>query len=131
LPPSRFYAIGEVIEPRERERYRNQPLHVDSIGRVTQHGHRFLDGVVRYTPDTSVFYEDYTDPWVLRDINPYSQQPEDWRYPQRIDVKKWVYIRSGIPVDGLAEAAPLPLYRYAVFEIPKSFFDTIRAHLQG
>lgn len=34
-------------------------------------------------------------------------------------------------VDGLAEAAAFPLYRLAVFELPKSFFEIIRARLQS
>jgi hypothetical protein len=91
--------------------------------------HRFLNGIVRYT-ETRVFYDDFTDPWVLSGINSYSEQHEDWKYPQRIDVREWEEKCAGVQVDGLAEAVAFPLYRLAVFVIPKSFFEIIRARLQ-
>jgi len=56
---------------------------------------------------------------------------EDWKYPQRIDVREWEYKCAGVQVDGLVEAVAFPLYRLAVFEIPESFFEIIRAHLQS
>jgi hypothetical protein len=132
LKPKTFYAVGEVIEPRTRSRHRDQPIHEDSIGRtVTEQTHRFLDGIVRYTPETTIFYEDFTDPWVLSGINSYSEQPEDWRYSQRIDVREWEHEGAGVQVDGLGEAVDFPLYRNAVFEIPETFFNIIRARLQA
>jgi hypothetical protein len=132
LPPKRFYAIGEVIEPRKRDRHRNQPIYEDSIERtMTEQTHRFLDGVVHYTHDASVFYEDFTDPWVLSGINQYSELQENWKYPQRIDVREWEYKGAGVPVDGLAEAVSFPSYRLALFEIPEPFFEIIRARLQA
>jgi hypothetical protein len=123
LKPKTFYAVAEVIEPRERVWQCGQPVHEDSIERtVTEQTHRFLDGIVRYTPETRVFYDDFTDPWI--------EQREDWKYPQRIDVREWEYKCAGVQVDGLAEAVAFPVYRLAVFEIPESFLEIIRTRLQ-
>jgi hypothetical protein len=91
----------------------------------------FLDGLVRYTPETRVFYEDFTDPWVLSGINSYSEQRGDWKYSQRIDVREWEHECGGVQADGIAEVVAFPLYRLAVFEIPKAFFEIIRARLQA
>ncbi len=132
LKPKTFYAVGQVIEPRKRARHRGQPVHEDSIERtVTEQIHRFRSGIVRYTPETMVFYEDFTDPWVLSGINSYSEQWEDWKCPQRIDVREWENLCTGVKVDGLAEAVSFPLYRLAVFELPEPFFEIIRARLQA
>lgn len=132
LKPKTFYAVGEVIEPRTRSRHFGQPIHEDTIERtVMEQTHRYFDGIVRYTSETSVFYEDFTDPWALSGINSHSEQREDSKYSQRIDVREWEHACAGVQVDGMAEVVAFPLYRLAVFEIPKSFFDTIRAHLQA
>jgi hypothetical protein len=77
-----------------------------------------------------VYYDDFMDPWVLSGVNSYSEQREEWKYPQRIDVREWEHECAGMQVDGLAEAVAFPLYRLAVFEIPELFFKTIRAHLE-
>jgi hypothetical protein len=131
LKPKTFYAVGEVIKPRQRAWQRGQPVHEDSIERtVTDQTHRFLDGIVRYM-ETGVYYDDFTDPWVQPVINPYSDQREDWKYPQRIDAREWEVKFDGVQVDGLAEAVAFPMYRLAVFEIPMSFFEIIRARLQS
>jgi hypothetical protein len=131
LKPKTFYAVGEVIEPRQHAWQRGHPVHEDSIERtVAEQTHRFLNGIVRYA-ETRVFYDDFTDPWVLSGVNSYSEQREDWKYPQRIDVREWEYKCAGVQVDGLAEAVAFPLYRLAVFEIPEPFFQFIRAHLQS
>jgi protein kinase-like protein len=132
LKPKRFYAVGEVIEPRQRVRHDGKPVHEGCIERtVTEQTHRFLDGVVRYTPETRVFYEDFTDPWVLSVTNRYSQQREDQKYPQRIDVREWEHKCAGVQVEGLAEAVAFPLYRLSVFELPEPFFKIIRERLQA
>jgi hypothetical protein len=131
LKPKTFYAVGEVIVPRQRAGQRGHPVHEDSIERtVSEQTHRFLDGIVRYT-ETRVYYDDFTDPWVLSGINSYSEQRENWKYPQRIDVRQWEDKCAGVQVDGLAEAVAFPLYRLAVFEIPASFFEIIRAGLRS
>jgi hypothetical protein len=131
LKPKTFFAVGEVIEPRQRAWQRGHQVHEDSIERtVTEQSHRFLDGIVRYT-ETGVYYDDFTDPWLLSGINSYSEQREVWKYPQRIDVREWEDKSAGVQVDGLAEAVAFPLYRLAVFELPKSFFEIIRARLQS
>lgn len=123
LKPKTFYAVGEVIEPRQRAWQRGLPAHEDSIERtVTEQTHHFLDGLVRYA-ETRVYYDDFADPWV--------SEREDWKYPQRIDVREWECECDGVQVDGLAEAVAFPLYRRAVFEIPEPFFQIIRAHLQS
>ena len=127
LKPKTFYAVGEVIEPRQRDWQRGHPVHEDSVERTTsEQTHQFLDGIVRYT-ETPVFYDDFTGPWVL----PYSEQPEQYTYPQRIDVREWEDQCDGVQVDGVAQAVAFPLYRLAVFEIPKAFFERIRAALQS
>ena len=47
------------------------------------------------------------------------------------EVMKWEdVVENGVQVEGLAEAAPFPMYRRAVFQIPKSFFETVRVALQ-
>ncbi len=131
LPKNRFYAIGEVIEPRLRERHRGQSHQEDTIKRtVLEHKHRFLSGVIRYT-DATVLYEDFTDPWNRIVTNSNSRQLEDWRYPQRVDVNDWKHVvRSGVEVEGLAKAVKFPLYRDAAFQIPETFFEKIRIKLQ-
>jgi hypothetical protein len=127
LPDSRFYAVGEVIAPRDA----GQPHQEDTVARtVREHAHRHLTGPVRYS-DTPVFYEDFTDAWNLTGANPHSKQTEVWRYPQRIDVREWEYVvASGVRVEGLSTAAPFPRYRDALFEIPRSFFEGVRAALE-
>lgn len=131
LKPKTFYAVGEVIEPRQRGWQHGHPVHDDSIERtVTDQAHRFLDGIVRYA-ESRVYYDDFTDPWILSAVNSYSEKTEDWKYPQRIDVREWEYKSAGVQVDGLAEAVAFPLYRLAMFEIPQSFFEIISARLQS
>ena len=68
---------------------------------------------------------------MLSGANSCSEQREDWKYPQRIDVREWEDKCAGVRVDGLAEAVAFPLYRLAVFEIPMSFFEIIRVRLQS
>jgi hypothetical protein len=129
---SRFFAIGEVTEPRRRNRHRGQPPQEDTICRTKgEHRHRFLSGIVRYE-DAPVFYEDFTDTWNRPVTNALSGQTEVWRYPQRIDVGEWCHVvPSGVKVEGLAEAVPFPRFRLAVFEIPEDFFDEVRARLKS
>jgi hypothetical protein len=131
LQSSRFYAIGEVCEPRPRDRHAGQPHHQGSIARVVrEHEHRYRSGVIRYA-DASAFYEDFTDNWSRSFVNHYSQAPENWRYAQRVDVRDWLYVvRGGVEVEGLADAVAFPRYRMAIFEIPETFFERIRARLQ-
>lgn len=128
LAPSRFFAIGEVIEPRKRVRHQKQRVHTDFIKRTTwEHSHRFLDGVVRYTSETSCFYEDFTDEWFSL------HGKEKWKYAQRIDVRKWENIRpSGISLPGLLDAARSckSMMRVSVFRISKSFFEQIKKRLE-
>ncbi len=132
LNPKTFFAVGEVVAPRQRAWQREQPVHEDSIERtVVEHSHRFLDGVVRYTPETTVFYDDFTDAWVRSGVNKFSEQREDWKYPQRIDVREWEHKCTGVQVDGLGEAVEFPNYRLALFEIPQLFFDVVRSRLQS
>jgi hypothetical protein len=130
LKGNKFYAIGQVIEPRKRERHRGCQVHRDSIERtVTEHRHEFSDGVVHYT---SVFYEDFTDPWSVSVINPHSNQREVWRYNQRIDVESWDEFQpQGVQVRGLRDAAVREWYRDAIFEIRESFFAQVRAALRA
>jgi hypothetical protein len=132
LPNNMFFAVGRVIEPRFRERHTGQPQHQDTIDRtVHEHEHSYLNGVVRYT-DASAFYEDFTDPWNRSVTNSSSQQPEAWRYPQRVDVQQWQFIvRSGVQMEGLAKSVPFPRYRDAAFQIPQPFFEQIKSQLQG
>ncbi len=131
LPSNRFYAVGQVIKPRHRERHRGGARHRDTIARtIREHQHLFLNGVVHYT-EASAFYEDFTDNWRRSTINYYSKEKENWLYPQRIDVKEWLcLVEDGIQHGGLAKVAPFPQYKYAIFKIPKSFFDQIRARLR-
>lgn len=129
LRPSSFFAIGKVIEPRERDRHRKKPVHEDTIRRTTKdHTHRFLNGIVRYPSETSIFYEDFTDDWFL----PHGK--EEWKYAQRIDVRKWENIRpSGVSVPGLLGAARScgSLTRVSVFRIPKPFFEKVKKWLEA
>ncbi len=128
LRPSRFFAIGEVIEPRKRYRHRKQPIYADTIERTTkEHTHRFLDGIVRYSSETRVFYEDFSDDWFLL------HGKEKWKYGQRIDVRKWENVRpSGVSVPGLLDAARScsSMTRASVFRISKSFFEKIKKRLE-
>jgi hypothetical protein len=131
LRPSRFFAAGQVIEPTERDRHHHAPRHTDSIKRTTrEHAHRFLRrGVVRYKPETTAFYEDFTDAWFV----PHGS--EKWKYAQRIDVKEWEDKQSefiGVRVFGLAEAARScgSFIRLSVFRISEPFFEEVREQLK-
>lgn len=128
LPPSTFYAIGRVVEPRVRTRYSGATLHTDTVARtVRDHGHRFLDGVVRYC-DAAALYEDFTesDSWTCPATQATENQPSAWQYPQRIDVREWeLVVPQGVPVDGLGAAVELPAIIRAAFEIPEEFFRRI------
>src|SRR5579885_1667211 len=74
LPSNRFYAVGQVIKPRHRERHRGGARHRDTIARtIREHQHLFLNGVVHYT-EASAFYEDFTDNWRRSTINYYSKE---------------------------------------------------------
>src|SRR5262245_50993801 len=132
LPNSTFYALGEVIEPRDRPRHRGAARHTDTVERtVRQHSHRFLDGVVRYT-DAPVIYEDFTDRWRCPAAQTTENQPSEWVYPQRIDVHEWKrVVPNGVQVGGLADAVAFPAYRRAAFEIPEEFFEAVAAELRN
>jgi hypothetical protein len=131
-PKGTFFAIGEVIEPRDRPRHRRAARHFDYVARtVREHSHSFLDGVVGYT-DAPVLYEDFTDPWRCPEEQRAENQLSEWLYPQRIDVREWeAVVPSGVQVPGVAAAAPFPAYRQAAFEIPEEFFVTIATVLRN
>jgi hypothetical protein len=128
LRPKKFFAIGQVIEPRKRERHRKQPVHADTTKRTTEeHYHRFFDGIVCYAPETNVFYEDFTDDWFVQ------VGKEKWQYAQRIDVREWEDIRqSGVSLPGLRDAARScgSLTRVSLFQINKPFFEKIKKLLK-
>ncbi len=127
LPPRRFFAIGEVIEPRKRERHLNKPIHQDSIERtIREHRHLYFDGVIYYV-ESDVLYEDFTDDWNI--TFPKDGRLETYKYPQRIDVEEWLHaVPSGIRLRGLRDAAS-NRQRDVVFEIDQDFFDTVRREL--
>jgi hypothetical protein len=131
--PARFFAVGQVIEPRERSRYQGQPRHIDTVERTTaEHRHLHLDGVVRYS-DTPAAYEDFTDPWHHRAINSRSGGEEVWRYPQRVDVEEWLhYVPAGVTVPGLNEVVGVGggMTR-AAFVIPADFYAMILERLRA
>jgi hypothetical protein len=61
LPPSTFYAVGEVVERKVRPYNSHSQHHFDTVDRtVREHSHLFLDGVVTYT-DAVAFYENFSD----------------------------------------------------------------------
>ncbi len=130
-PGNRFYAVGEVIAPRSRDRHHGQPLHEDSVGRtVREHTHHFLDGIVRYA-DAQAFYEDFTDGWSRSVVNRHSHKAEPWKYPQRVDVDRWQHVNlDGVEMKGLSKYVPPYKIRLAAFEIPNSFFSEIRTRLE-
>jgi hypothetical protein len=131
LPSNRFYAVGEVIAPRSRDRHLGQPHHEDTVGRtVDEHTHRYRTGVVKYT-DALAFYEDFTDRWSRSVVNSHSKRPERWQYAQRVDVNQWQHVNpGGVEVKGLSKHVWPYKIQLATFKIPKSFFDDIRAELQ-
>ena len=115
-----FYAIGKVITP-SRSKTVDDPTDkiADYLKRQRSHDHQ--TGYVYYTP---VFYEDFTDKWI---------DPGDKisRYPQRIDVEEWRhYVPDGVSVKGLS-LVPRHKTVNAVFDIDKSFFDSIKIALSG
>jgi hypothetical protein len=128
---STFYGVGQVIERRSRRRHQGVTHHFDTVERTTrEHRHRFLNGVVSYQ-DALCLYEDFVDPWACDIDPPEPRQPVSWHYNQRLDVQEWQYVvYRGVQVEGLNSAAPFPLYRQAVFQIPKSFFDVAAAALK-
>ncbi|KAF5053503.1 hypothetical protein DSECCO2_397690 [anaerobic digester metagenome] len=130
LPRSRFFAIGEVVSPRDRTRYQGKPRYKDTVERtVRQHLHQYLQGVVNYT-DAHALYEDFTDSWGRTVKNEKSQRVERWKYPQRIDVAKWHGINpDGVAVKGLSKHVSVHKIQLAAFEIPRSFFYEIQSHL--
>ncbi len=132
LPNSMFYAVGQGIEPRDRPRHGGAALHTDTIERtVRQHTHLFLAGVVRYT-DAPALYEDFTDPWRCPAAQTGANQPSEWEYSQRIDVREWErVVPAGVHVDGLASVVSFPSYRRAAFNIPEEFFETVATALQS
>ena len=93
---------------------------------------RFLEGVVRYS-DALVLYEDFADAWrcpaaAQTTLN----QPSDWEYPQRVDVREWEHVvPDGVQVDGLSIAGLFAAIRRAVFEIPEAFFEAIAAEFRN
>ncbi|HJZ56650.1 MAG TPA: hypothetical protein VKE74_16910, partial [Gemmataceae bacterium] len=131
--PARFFAVGRVIEPRERGRYRGRPRFEDTVERTTaEHRHLHLGGVVRYT-DTPAAYEDFTDPWHHRGVNPRSEEEEVWRYPQRIDVRQWLHhVPGGVTVPGLNDVVGVGggMTR-AAFVIPDDFYAKILGALRA
>ena len=131
--PPRFFAVGEVIEPRGRTRYQGHPRHEDTVERTTNERRPLhLDGVVKYT-DTPAAYEDFTDPWHHRGLNPHSGDEEVWRYPQRIDVREWLHrVPSGVTVPGLNDAVGVGggMTR-AAFVIPIDFYNKVLEALRG
>lgn len=114
LKTNTFYAIGQVITPRKTKTTQDVMDNIeDYLERKESHEH--TKGCVYYSP---VFYEDFTDKW--RDPNNSLQ-----RYAQRIDVDQWLYyVPDGVVVKGLNKI-PVPEIQKAVFEIPKSLFETI------
>ncbi len=132
LPNSTFYAIGEVIEPRDRPQHSGAARHADTVARtVRDHCHLFLGGVVRYI-DTPALYEDFTDPWRCPAGETTENQPAMWEYPQRIDVRQWeCVVPSGVQVGGLAEVTQFPAFRRAAFEIPEPFFAAVADALRS
>ncbi len=132
LPPKRVYGIGRVVRRRDRLRHTSYQQHQDTIKRTTEtRTHLHLNGIVDYT-DAGALYEDFTDTWGLPLVNPYSQRPEFWRYPQRIDVERWLHtVPEGIQVEGPWSKVPPHKIQLSVFQIPEAFFQTIRTNLQG
>jgi hypothetical protein len=131
--PPRFFAVGQVIEPRERARDQGHPRHEDTVERTTnEHRHLHFDGLVRYT-DTPAAYEDFTDPWDHRGANPRSGKEEVWRYPQRIDVRQWLHhVPGGVTVPGLNDVVGVGggMTR-AAFVLPDDFYAQILQALRG
>lgn len=125
LEPRTFYAVGEVIEPRQR------PTFYDSVDRtLRERWHAHYEGVVRYR-DAPTFYEDFTDDWVLHMKNTCSGKEEPSKYPERVDVKKWTHIvYSGIQIEGLKEAAINRWPSGTIIPVHKWFFDEVAKALQ-
>lgn len=114
LKKNTFYAIGKVITPRRAKTTHDVTDTIEEYLERKQ-SHMYSKGCVYYTP---VFYEDFTDKW--RDPGNSLQ-----RYAQRIDVDQWLhYVPAGVSVKGLNKIA-VPEIQKAVFEIPKSLFESI------
>jgi len=125
LKGQRFFAVGEVVPPRK------QATHPpDTVERtLTEHKHLFLDGIVHYT---GAFYEDFTDSWRCPNKAPKPDQPNQWVYPQRLDVREWENkVESGVIVRGMSKYVTPVERRKAVFGIDKEYFDLIQASLKS
>jgi Domain of unknown function (DUF3883) len=120
LKPQRFFAIGKVILPRRPKSPDDFSETIDEyLNRQSSHEH--ASGHVYYT---SVFYEDFSDPW---------RRPDDplMRYPQRIDVDRWQWlVHDGVSVAGLKDVRLYDLQN-AVFRIDEEYFERIKADLVG
>jgi hypothetical protein len=118
LKPQTFYAIGRVILPRRLKSPGELTETVDDyLNRKSSHEH--ATGYVYYT---SVFYEDFSDPW---------GRPDDplMKYPQRIDVDRWrSFVPDGVSVIGLKDVLLYDLQN-AVFRIDQPYFEQIKAEL--
>jgi hypothetical protein len=130
VPPSMFFAIRQVTKPRSRKRHTGAAKHTDTVRRtIEEHSHLYLDGVVRYS-DAPPFYEDFTDQWTCPGSKRTENQPDVWRYPQRIDVREWEHaVPDGVQVSGLHDAAKF--LRTAVFEITDTFFEVVATELRN
>ena len=117
LPGNRFYAVGKTRTPRK------ECTTTDTIARVTDEQSHSSTGVVRYT---DAFYEDLEDTFAVEFLREGVDQPEIWKYSQRIDVESWRQVaEGGVQVTGVGSLEPRPDYRSAVFEIPQAFFEQI------
>ena len=128
LKPSTFYAVGEVIKPRNRTRHVGATLHDDTVARTVQERrHRFLEGVVRYS-DAKVLYEDFTESgsWTVPVPAGRDSQPAAWHYPQRIDVREWeLVVPKGVQLDGLGAEVAVSAIRKAALRISDGYFRKI------
>jgi hypothetical protein len=134
LKESRFYGIGEVIEPKSRPRHSTAMRHSDTVARTVQERrHLSFDGVVRYT-DAAVLYEDFTEArsWTCPVEPRQPNQPRVWQYPQRIDVREWKLVTpAGVHLKGLGDDPGLPAIRRTVFRISEAYFQRIVKALDG
>ena len=119
-----------MMEPRNRAWQRGHPVRRQHRADGHRADHRFLDGIVRYT-ETRVYYDDFTDHRVFSVTNPYSQQHRGLEVSsadKRPRVGKQMRWRPG---GRTTPTMPIPIFRLAVFKIPKSFFEIIRARLRS
>jgi hypothetical protein len=128
LSEKTFYAVGEVIDRRKRERHHNQPVQQDTIERTTkEHRHAYLNGIVEYK-DARAMYEDFTDPWIFPSGTP---KNEVWKYSQRIDVVEWKdVVINGVQVEGIINKDNFPMCLRAVFDIREDDFKKVQNALQ-